>query len=80
MQAAEEELAELKRSVAEAETGLAEEKRKGAIRERKLLDRTHEVSKLRQQMQESDTSHQARSCCGLLATCYKPYGLLLHRS
>ena len=59
LQASESQLDEVKRTGAEAEQELAEAKRKGAVRERKLLDRTHELSKLREQLQDVEASHQA---------------------
>ena len=44
----------------EAVSGLAEERQRGISKERKLMDRTHELSKLREQLQEAESSHQVR--------------------
>ena len=59
LQASESHLDEARKRSAEAEQELAEEKRKGAVRERKLLDRTHELSKVREQLQDTEVHHQA---------------------
>lgn len=58
VQAAEAQLEHLNQAAAEAVTQLAEERKRGAVKERKLMDRTHELSKLREQVQEAENSHQ----------------------
>ena len=62
LQAAEGQLAGLKQAADEAVSELALERKKGAVKERKLMDRTHEASKLREQLQEVETAHQVTAC------------------
>ena len=62
LQAAEGQLAGLKQAADEAVSELALERKKGAVKERKLMDRTHEASKLREQLQEVESAHQVTAC------------------
>ncbi len=66
-QAAESQLADLKQAAAEAVGELAEERKRGVVKERKLMDRTHEASKLREQLNEAENAHQVRAGTGLMA-------------
>ncbi|KAL0024762.1 hypothetical protein WJX79_003338 [Trebouxia sp. C0005] len=60
LQAAESQLANLKQTAAEAVNELTEERKRGVVKERKLMDRTHEASKLREQLHEAENAHQAK--------------------
>ena len=60
-QAAESQLADLKQAAAEAVGELAEERKRGVVKERKLMDRTYEASKLREQLHEAESAHQVRN-------------------
>ena len=57
-QAVDGQLADLKQAAAEAVSELAEERKRGVVKERKLMDRTHEASKLREQLHEAESAHQ----------------------
>ena len=50
---------QLRQSSAEAAGETAEERKLGVAKERKLMDRTHEAAKLREQLLEAEVSHQA---------------------
>lgn len=63
-QAAESQLANLKQTAAEAVNELTEERKRGVVKERKLMDRTHEASKLREQLHEAENAHQVRKFSG----------------
>ncbi len=68
-QAAESQLADLKQAAAEAVSELAEERKRGVVKERNIMDRTHEASKLREQLHEAESAHQVSagtmSACGM---------------
>jgi len=66
-QAAESQLADLKQAAAEAVSELAEERKRGVVKERKLMDRTHEASKLREQLHEAENAHQVNARTGLMS-------------
>ena len=66
-QAAESQLADLKQAAAEAVGELAEERKRGVVKERKLMDRTHEASKLREQLHEAESAHQVSASTDLMA-------------
>ncbi len=66
-QAAESQLAELKQAAGEAVSELAEERKRGVVKERKLMDRTHEASKLREQLHEAESAHQVNARTALMS-------------
>ncbi len=66
-QAAESQLADLKQAAAEAVSELAEERKRGVVKERKLMDRTHEASKLREQLHEAESAHQVSAITDLMS-------------
>lgn len=60
MQALEHDCEQLRQAATESATELAEERRRGISKERKLMDRTHEAAKLREQLQDSESKHQVQ--------------------
>ena len=60
MQALEQECDQLRQAATESVTELAEERRRGISKERKLMDRTHEAAKLREQLQSAESKHQVQ--------------------
>lgn len=66
-QAAETQLADLKQAATEAVGELAEERKRGVVKERKLMDRTHEASKLREQLHEAENAHQVSAGTDLMS-------------
>lgn len=60
MQALEHECEQLRQAAASSAAELAEERRRGSSKERKLLDRTHEAAKLREQLQDAECKHQVQ--------------------
>lgn len=60
MQALEQECDQLRQAATESVTDLGEERRRGVSKERKLMDRTHEAAKLREQLQDAESKHQVQ--------------------
>ena len=60
MQALEQECEQLRQAATESAAELAEERRRGISKERKLMDRTHEAAKLREQLQDTESKHQVQ--------------------
>ena len=60
MQALEDECEQLRQAATESAAELAEERRRGVSKERKLMDRSHEAAKLREQLQDAESKHQVQ--------------------
>lgn len=65
MQALEHECEQLRQAATESAAGLAEERRRGVSKERKLMDRSHEAAKLREQLQDAESKHQVQRVASL---------------
>ena len=60
MQALEQKCEQLRQAATESATELAAEQKRGTSKERKLMDRTHEAAKLREQLQDVESKHQVQ--------------------
>lgn len=60
VQVLENECEQLRQAAVQSAAELAEERRRGVGKERKLMDRSHEAAKLREQLQDADSSHQVQ--------------------
>ena len=64
MQALEQQCEQLRQAATESASELAEERKRGISKERKLMDRTHEAVKLREQLQDIESKHQVQQLYG----------------
>ena len=71
MQALELECEQLRQAASGSAAELAEERRRGSSKERKLMDRTHEAAKLREQLQDAESKHQVQHLKQCAPSCIK---------
>ena len=60
VQALEDQCEQLRQAATQSAAELAEERRRGISKERKLMDRSHEAAKLREQLQDANSTHQVQ--------------------
>lgn len=70
VQALENECEQLRQAAMHSAAELAEERRRGISKERKLMDRSQEAAKLREQLQEADSTHQVQHLSSSLRSSF----------